>query len=383
MGKISTKQAYTLFMLAILSPMIRLTPAMGARLAGQAGWVSVFISCAAFAGLTVILSVCFKRRAGAACDKSTDLYSLYKSAFGKVIAKILALFYAIWIFMLVGFYLRAFAERFAGVIMPGVPSEFFFVTLLALVFIILSGRVQSFAIMSDLLFYLVVFAIVVVFALQLPRIQPENLLPVTHYDAGGIVRGVLPTLGIFAYLTPLMFLGGEITCNDTGRFRRYGMYSALILLGVNLMLFAMTVGVFGSALTQEMHRPFMMSVKTVGAQGALERLESIFLLLWVVTDLAIIVMLMHVLLKLAGFLTLSEKPEVFKSLLLSGVFILALYIKRGVNDTELLSIRLGLPANIVMGIIIPVIAVTLCKIKASISRRTSREDTPPITRTPS
>jgi hypothetical protein len=347
MGKITTKQAYTLFMLALFSPIIRLTPAMGARLGGGAGWVSIIISSAVFFGLVVILGGCLGKN-------NADLYSMYKSAFGKILSKIIVLFYAVWAFMLVGFYLRAFAERFAGAIMPGVPKEFFIITLLALVFIILSGRFQSFALMSNLLFYLVLFALLIVFILQIPRMRPENLLPVTYFDTHNIISGVLPTLGIFAYITPLMFLGGEMANNE--RYKKYGLYSALTLLGVNLMIFAMTVGVFGSALTQKIHQPFLMSVKTVGAQGALERLESLFLLLWVVTDLAIIVMLMHVLLKLTGILTSAKSPEVFKSLLLAGVFVFSLYVVGGVNEMELISEKVGLPVNIIMGIVVPVIA---------------------------
>ena len=373
MHKITTKQTYTLFTLALFSPLIRLTPALGARLAGQAGWVSFFVSCAVFCGLIILYGNYFRNK------NHTDLYLLYKSAFGKVITIILVLCYAVWVFALVGFYLRAFAERFAGIIMPGVPAEFFMITLLGLVFVILSGRFQSFALMSGLLFYLVLFALSVVFVLQIPRISPENLLPVTHLDAENILHGVLPTLGVFAYITPLLFLGSGMMCEDKTKFRKYGVYSALVLLAVNLMVFMMTVGVFGARLTEEMHRPFMMSVKTVGAQGALERLESIFLLLWVVTDLAIIVMLMHVLLKLMSFLTLSEKPEVFKSLLLSGVFVFALWIIRDVNEMEELSLNIGLPLNLIMGFAVPVAAIVVCKIKGAFSSHPSPPDTPPTT----
>jgi len=370
-NKITTKQAYTLFMLAAFSPLISQTSAMGARLGGRTGWLSLFISCAAFYGLIALFCIYFRR------SKNTDLYSLYKSAFGKIIAKILVLIYAVWVFLLAGFYLQAFSEKFTGLIMPGVPAGFFTITLLALVYIILSGRFQSFAILSNICFYVALLAIAVIFLLQIPQIKPQNLLPVTQFDVPNIMQGVLPTLGIFAYITPLLFLGGEIVRDDVPGvpFRKYGLYSAGTLLAVNIIIFMTTVGVFGKDLTAQMEQPFLMSVKTVGAQGALERLESVFLLLWVVTDLAIIVMLMHILLKLLGFIAgRGAGFAPIKALLIVGVYALAQIL--------VVSEMLGLRVNLVMGFGVPVVAVVIYMFKTSFSKTPSKPDTPSTTRKP-
>jgi spore germination protein (amino acid permease) len=353
--KITTKQAYTLFMLAAFSPLVRLVSTAG----GRAGWLSVIISCAVFCGFIALLSLYFKKR------ENTDLFSLFRSAFGRFIAGVLVLLYAIWVFGLAGYYLRAFSEKFTGWIMPGVPGGFFIITLLALVFIILSGRFHSFALLSDVFFYIALLALAVIFMLQIPRIHPENLLPVTHYDAGGIVRGVLPSLGIFAYITPVLFLAGEI--NHKQCFRRYGLYSALTLLAAGLVIFVTTVGVFGKDLVAEMEQPFLMSVKTVGVGGALERLESVFLLLWVVTDLAIIVMFLHVLLKLISVLTgecMGEPCKVYKSPILLGVYVLSLFMTQVFDMLKIPGLRL----NLIMGFGVPVAAVVLCGVKRKIRK---------------
>jgi amino acid permease len=326
----------------------------------------------------VLLSLYFKRSSS---RENADLYSLYRSAFGKIIAKILVLIYAVWVFILAGFYLSAFTEKFAGLIMPGVPAGFFSITLLALIFIILSGKFQSFALLSNIFFYVVLLALAVVLLLQIPRIRPANLLPITQYDVAGIISAVPATLGVFVYITPLMFLGDEIEGKD--KFRRYGLYSALTLLAAGLVIFVTTVGVFGKDLTAAMEQPFLMSVKTVGAQGALERLESVFLLLWVVTDLAILVMLLHVLLKLIYLLTGACSGEkcapVYKSPLLLGVYLLSLFMTQGQSSNEVL----GLRVNLVMGVGVPVVAVIIYKLKTAFSTTPSKPDTPSTARTQS
>lgn len=329
--------------------MIRLASSLGATLGGRAGWASIFVSCAVFYGLVLILNAYFKHN-------NADLYSLYKSAFGRIIAKILVLFYAIWLFALCGYYLGEFTKKFAGLIMPGVPAGFFAVTLLALIFIILSGKLQSFALLSNIFFYVVLLALAVVFLLQIPRIRPENLLPVTQYDVSRIISGALPTLGIFVLLTPLLFLGDEI--EKPQMFKKYGLFTALTLLAAGLVIFVTTVGVFGKDLTAKMEQPFLMSVKTVGAQGALERVESVFLLLWVVTDLAILVMLLHILLKLIGLLSGVKNTPVFKSPLILGVYVLSLFTMFSAYWEEF-----GLKINLIMGFGVPVVAVGMYKLK--------------------
>jgi hypothetical protein len=356
-AKISTKQAYTLFLLSVFSPLIRL---VSAGAGGRAGWVSLLVSCGIFCGLVALLGVYFKHK------NNADLYTLYESAFGKILARILVLVYAAWVFMLAGFYLRAFGEKFAGLIMPGVPAGFFKITLLALIFIILSGKFQSFALLSNVFFYVVLLALGTVFFLQIPRIHHTNLLPVTQYDIQNIMLGALPTLGIFVYITPLMFLGDKIErcAGDSAPYRKLGFFSALVLLGAGLAIFVTTVGVFGKDLTATMEQPFLMSVKTMGAQGALERLESVFLLLWVVTDLAIIVMFLHVLLKLISVLTgecMGEPCKVYKSPILLGVYVLSLVTVFDENTSLMISLGLGLG--------VPMAAVMLYKLKKALHKQ--------------
>lgn len=357
-------------MLAAFSPMIRTVSSLGASLGGRAGWVSLIISCAVFYGLVALLGIYFEH------NNSADLYSLYQSAFGRVIAKILVLLYIAWVLMLAGFYLDSFTRKFAGLIMPGVPPGFFAVTLLALIFIILSGKFQSFALLGNVFFYVVLLALAAVFLLQIPRIRPANLLPVTQYDLPNIMQGVLPTLGIFVYITPLLFLGDEISDKNPRRFKKRGLFSAGVLFAAGIIIFVTTVGVFGKDLVGEMEQPFLMSVKTVGAQGALERLESVFLLLWVVTDLAILVMLLHILLKLISLLTGGERGEpckVYKSPLLLGVYVSSMF--------PVLNEITGLKLNLIMGLAVPVIAVIIYKFKTVFSKNLSKPDTQAKART--
>jgi hypothetical protein len=325
---IKTKQFYTLFLLAGFSPLIRLS-----AMTGRAGWVSIIIACGAFFGLITLIS-------------------LYKGSFWRKPAKIFALLYAAWAFVSAGFYLRSFAEKFAGFIMPGLPPAFFAVSLLALIYIILRGKFNAFVSMSDIFFYIVLLALVVISGFQLPKVRPENVLPVTFYDAPGILLGALPLLGVFAYITPLLFLSADV--EDKQNLRKYSLLTAGILLVTNIVVFAITVGVFGSHLVAQMSEPFLMSVKTVSVLDSLERLESVFLLLWVVADVAIIAMFMFV------FLRLTSK----KLIILAAV---GLYVFS--------TFDLNLPwtwLNLLFGVCLPVLIVTRFSLISLLRRGSSK-----------
>jgi hypothetical protein len=170
-------------------------------------------------------------------------------------------------------------------------------------------------------------------------------------------------------ITPLTF---NLQCTiDNTQFKKHGFFSALTLLGAGLVIFVTTVGVFGKDLAAQMEQPFLMSVKTVGAQGALERLESIFLLLWVVTDLAILVMLLHILLKLISIITGGERGEpckIYKSPILLGVYLMSL--------VSVLGESMGLYVSLGLGAGVPLIAVIIYKLRTLFSRSSSKPDTP-------
>ncbi|MCL1822825.1 MAG: spore germination protein [Oscillospiraceae bacterium] len=360
-SKITIKQAYILFLLSAFSPLIRLSASPSVVRGRQAVWVSVLFSCLIYFGLIFLYGLAFSR------TKNTCLITLYKTAFGKALTKIIILAYAVWVFVLAAYYLRMFSEQFAGSIMPGVSPEFFTITLLALIYIIISGKLQSFTLMSEVFFYIVLLVTAALFMLQLPKTDFRNLLPVTTHDTVNIFKGIIPSLSVFIYITPLLLSGDNFAQAKSGEFKKYGFYSTLVLLAVNLIIVLMTAGVFGAALTQKMQRPFQMSVKTVGFMGSLERPESVFLLLWVVTDLAVIVLMMYALLKCFNVLFAAEKPEIYKTPLICGVYIGSLYLKKIINETEL-SEKIGFPVNLGLGFIVPLIAIGVLFIRTRKTR---------------
>jgi len=347
---ISMKQTYTLFLLASFAPATRLASSFAAKLGGHAGWVSIILACAIYCVLIYILHGLFKL-----FEHHTNLYDIYKACFGKTAGNALSIIYMLWIFMLLGFYVRTFAERFLTSIMPSTPLPFFLITLLLLCYILLRGKFEHFTRLITLCFYVVCACLLFIFVFNLQNIQLQNIYPVTTLNTANILRGTYPFTGMFVYITLLMFIGDEI--GDIQHFKKLGLQSAVVLLVVNIMIFLSTVGVFGSSLTQKLSLPFFMSSKIISIFGSIERLESLFVITWFITDIAIIVMLMYILLKLIGKVSNTPHTHILKTPLLLGLYLFSIYFANNVFELASFSEKIALAGNIALCMGVPCVAL--------------------------
>ena len=87
--RISIRQAVIIFVLMIGAPSLRVIPNYISRLAGRAGWVSPFFSLLFSIFLVSILASLFR-------NKNGSMYNIFEDVYGRVISKILAVFYIIW-----------------------------------------------------------------------------------------------------------------------------------------------------------------------------------------------------------------------------------------------------------------------------------------------
>jgi len=347
---ISMKQGYTLFLLAGFAPAIRLASSTAAKLGDHAGWVSVIFACLIYCGLIYILHSLFQLFTG-----HTNLYDIYKTCFGKLGGNALTAIYTLWIFILIGFYIRSFAERFLTSIMPSTPIPFFIITLLILCYILLRGRFEHFARLISICFYVVCACLLFIFVFNLQNMHLQNFFPVTTLDSTRVLRAAYPFTGMFVYITLLMFIGDEIS--DRQSFKKLGLQSAAVLLAANLIIFFSTVGVFGSTLTQKLSLPFFMSSKIISIFDSIERLESLFVIIWFITDIAIIVMLSYILLRLIGKMTNQPHSHILKTPLLLGLYMFSIYFANNVFELAYFSEKIALAGNIVLCFAVPAVAL--------------------------
>jgi len=357
-NKISVRQLLIIVIVATFSSAIQTIPRLVGNEAGRAGWVSILLAFGFYLLFILMLSRMFTK------SHATDLYDLFTKVIGKFLAKIITAIYGIWTFILIAFYVRAFAERFMASILPNTPLHFFLIALLALSAIFMYGKFESFARFSELSLYLFAGMFVFLLAVSLPTIEVVNLFPVTTMDAVPILRGSLVVLGIWGYLTFGLFLGGGVS--DMSNIKNHGIKFGILLALSALITFFITIGILGANWTERLSLPFFTAVQTIRLLNVVERLEALFLTFWMIADLVIVSLFMYVFVNVLKKLLPIKEPRKLTAPTVLGVYLLALVLANSFFELNRFSAEIAIPINVILGIAVPIVVFAIAYLRKKI-----------------
>ena len=279
--KISTRQMVALLFAGMLSPTIRALPRRSTSLGGEAGWLSCLI--AAVPLLLVIWCVmgCLKRM-----PAGSGMGELFERALGHRLGRILSGMYALWMMLVMAVFLRLYAERFLSTTYQTGELYLFLSVMVAMMLWMSEGSFGAFARMGEIFCFLLVAALALALGLAAGNVKLEHVLPLWWEDTPDALLVALPALGTLGYGVTAFFLAGQVKDAREGR-GKVVKWSAAFCLMLTCMQF-IVVGLFGPTLTAQMEVPFFMTAKEVNIAGGVERIESVIVTLWVLTDLVLL-----------------------------------------------------------------------------------------------
>ncbi len=135
---------------------------------------------------------------------------------------------------------------------------------------------------------------------------------------------------------------------------------------ITSMINILTIGTFGYSVVQRLPLPFLSMVKRMSVFKAIERTESVVVLLWVLADFVLLSTFTYVILDMikSTFGLNDSKPLI--NIFLVLVYISALFICRSRYELEALSVKVQTPTSVAFGTIIPTIIFIIGKIKKKI-----------------
>lgn len=357
-GKITIYQALILFVLSTLSPAIRLYASLAAKYADQASWVSPIISSV---GLIIILKVfvsVFRNK------DITSLGDFFNRALGRAAGRFTLLLFLIWVVILYFLYIRYYAERLVMTIFTGTSIKLFILVLMLLVFMATRGKLESFARFCEISFLIFTAVFIVFFLFLAPSVKLGNVWPVTHLDAVPVIKGTYPILGILGYITFIFLLGDRIINKD--QLSNYKKKVVLYITLVSTLIVFVVAGSLGPSVTARMPIPFFSAVKVVSIMETLDRLESVLLSIWVISDFIVV--------SLFALFIISIIKDLFKiaetRYLSTPVALLGYggsqYLASSRFELAAFSSALGLSVNIVICFIFPVLIYIIGKIRRKI-----------------
>ncbi len=343
--KISMRQVLTLLFASLLSPMVRVLPGRTAALAGRAGWLSALPALPVLLALVWVLCALLR-------DSGEGLAQCFRRVLGRGVGRALTLAYLLWGVLLLCMNARQFGLRFLSTGYRNAPLPLFVTALLAAALWLVRKRLPAVARAGEI-FYLAL-ALALGFSLFLGgfRVEVRNVLPVWTQDILGVLRGAGPTLAVLGYVVFGGFLGGHVARREENR--RRALRWACAFCGV-LTAFQWTcLGCFGPGLTQRLDIPFFMMVKGVGVEGAFERIESVIIALWVLSDLALLALLLLACSAMAGelFPLREERSAALPLALLALVG--ALFLLPNGAELDKWMAEWIVPGNLLFGFGVPV-----------------------------
>ena len=212
-----------------------------------------------------------------------NLLQISETLFGKWIGKIVGVIYIFITGYLGGLLLGQAGNIYQTSIMPLTPISVFYLGGLLLVFYLVRSGIEVFARFSEVVFPLIVIALLLNVGLSIPRIEQGELMPILSEGLKPLFWGGLKVVP-FA-MTYILFLAGVVAFLPTGKQElgqlKKGVWRAVFLVGIlDTLVVLMQILVFGPGETIRLVYGLLVLGKMVEVSRTVAGVESIFLGFW-------------------------------------------------------------------------------------------------------
>ena len=277
MERISTHQFMTLGAAVLMGTTFLPIATIVTEVGGRSGWISILPGFAIGIpyGLMVLSLVeQYPRK---------NLLQISETLFGKWIGKILGVIYIMIAGYFGGLLLAQMGDIYERTTMPLTPITVFYLGSILITFYLVRSGIEVFARFSEVIFPLIVFALLLNVGLSIPRIEQGEILPILAEGLKPISLGgikVLPFVMEF-----ILFLAGIIAFlpadkQELGQLKT-GLWKAVFLVGImNIFVTIIQILVFGPVETTRLVYGLLALGNMVEVSKTVSGVGSLFMGVW-------------------------------------------------------------------------------------------------------
>jgi spore germination protein KB len=316
-GHFGFYEAFSLMTIVLITKLFYTSPMVIIKSLGTAAWYGTLISC----GITLVFfALLFSLMAR---FPQQDLYQIFEAVTGKIVGKILILIFAVYLLYKAGITLAEFIAVLNVYSMPYTPQSVLVFAFLLLVVAMAYVGLEGIARVAYVFFYPIMGSLFLLLLLAIPNYDYCYLTPLLGH---GLLRTMETGVIRSAAYGEIVFLAVIInSIHGLKNFKKVGFITVIsagvifsLCLSCILAAFQYTVG------SEHLSGMYQLS-RIIYFSRFLQRVESIFLFIWVISSLITV--------SFAFYLALSSYCRAFKiqnhrPLLLPFsilVFILVLY----------------------------------------------------------
>lgn len=276
---ISRTQLTALVWAGTLAPAAELLPAITLPVADRGAWLSPA------AAIPLVLAAGWLLGALAG---ERGLAAGIREGCGPVFGSVILTIYIVWGELLLSLRLRLCAQRLLDSGRRDGALWFFLLGLAILALWMGAGTLPAFGRAGQIFLGVLLAAAGVVLALSLSRVRPERTLTLWSGDVLPVLRSALPAAGVLGWGLFGAFLTGRVQGEGRWRWLFWGLGGCLLLTLAQWI----TLGSLGAPLAARLETPFFALAKSIGVEGAFQRVESVVAALWAFGDLSLAVLLL-------------------------------------------------------------------------------------------
>ncbi|MEG1240010.1 MAG: hypothetical protein RSD46_01535 [Oscillospiraceae bacterium] len=340
--RISARQRRVLLFAALLVPAVAL-PGRLAEAAGDLSWL-VPLLC-----IPAALLLCWM------LGRLGDLPATLRRVWGGFFGGALTLIYSTWCFFLLILYLKGLVSRLVLIGAQGFAPILFAAVALGIALHMARGTRGAFCRGTELFYLVLAVVLGGILLLGIFHIKGENLwsfvLPTE------LVGGIAPMLGVVSLGTLGALLVGNMESVPGDKWRRYGWTTGFCVTVALITL--VVVGRLGAPLTAALPAPFFTLVQGLGVAGMLQRVEGAVAALWVLSDLALLGLLLFGLRGTVG----AVCGQTWGRRILPAAAMAALLLGALMSEELAVGLRNGVAqVNLVLGFLVPAATLLVARL---------------------
>lgn len=272
-GKISPRQSFFIVFMLLIGIFYLVLPRNLVLQVGTDGWIVLLLGMV-FALVTVFAITTVGKKYS---DKTVVEYAplILGNIVGKVIAVVFVLYFS---FLAIGS-LRLLVELLRSTLLTETPRNILLLGLILLLGWLLKNGIEDIARFTEFVSPIIIILTISILLADFRFMEPLRLQPVLQNSLFALGKGVLGSVSYFGLVIVILMLYPHI--NEPKKVPKT-MIWALVLGGAfTLLMFMMAVTVFGVYETGRMAWPVLELAKMVKIGNFIERIEALFLALWV------------------------------------------------------------------------------------------------------
>jgi len=275
-GQLGNTEAIALvFTMCFITAFLTL-PTEAIETSRELGWCSIIVSGLSTMAMLFLLIYVFERIPG-------DIYFVATHLLGKSVATLICIYYIVLFFSFAIIWIREFSENTLTTALPAINFQLAVGWYALAAALIIYFGIEAIARATYVILPFVVFGMVLVMALLEPLYKPNYLLP---WQGAGLANALIKGgILVGANAGSLLIAVIAKSFQNTRVLKvaaLFGLGGSMLLKSVSVLVFTM---VFGTSVALERALPFFEMARLVSLNRYIQRIESVFIILWVMAGI--------------------------------------------------------------------------------------------------